>query len=187
MNHPFFFFLPVIIYIYIFESIYYSLKCLKVHVCNYCSYLEVRVQSMQVHGVRALNDNLHVALEKGSYELDSTWSRTFYSCSFLFWLSVWINWFSLNKNSNEKIWNLIISEQSGKTHMSWDFFKLEIKTYRPTHVGNLRKKIFYLNNARKQTTEMSIHLIKTSKDCNNSLCISLYTWFLFVFYFYNPF
>lgn len=31
----FFFFLPVIIYIYIFESIYYSLKCLKVHVCNY--------------------------------------------------------------------------------------------------------------------------------------------------------
>lgn len=101
MNHPFFF-LPVIIYIYIFESIYYSLKCLKVHVCNYCSYLEVRVQSMQVHGVRALNDNLHVALEKGSYELDSTWSRTFYSCSFLFWLSVWINWFSLNKNSDEK-------------------------------------------------------------------------------------
>lgn len=89
MNHPFFF-LPVIIYIYIFESIYYSLKCLKVHVCNYCrsahftvapflhhyhgydSYLEVRVQSMQVRGVRALNDNVHVALEKGSYELDST-------------------------------------------------------------------------------------------------------------------
>lgn len=119
MNHPFFF-LPVIIYIYIFESIYYSLKCLKVHVCNYCrsahfivapflhrhhgyhSYLEVRVQSMQVHGVRALNDNVHVALEKGSYELDSTGSRTFYSCSFLFWLSVWINWFSLNKNSDEK-------------------------------------------------------------------------------------
>lgn len=59
------------------------------------------------------------------------------------------------------LWNLIISEQSGKTHMSWDFFKLEIKAYRPTHVGNLRKKIFYLNNARKQTTEMSIHLIKT--------------------------
>lgn len=94
MNHPFFF-LPVIIYIYIFESIYYSLKCLKVHVCNYCrsahftvapflhryhgyhSYLEVRVQSMQVHGVRALNDNLHVALEMGSYELDSTGSRNF--------------------------------------------------------------------------------------------------------------
>lgn len=79
-----FFFLPVIIYIYIFESIYYSLKCLKVHVCNYCSYLEVRVQSMQVHGVRALNDNVHVALEKGSYKLDSTGSRIFYSCSFLF-------------------------------------------------------------------------------------------------------
>lgn len=139
-----FFFLPVIIYIYIFESIYYSLKCLKVHVCNYCrsahftvapflhryhgyhSYLEVRVQSMQVHGVRALNDNLHVALEKGSYELDSTWSRTFYYCTFLFWSSVWINWFSLNKNSSEKILkNFIISEQYGKTHIyiyiSWDF------------------------------------------------------------------
>lgn len=102
MNHPFFFFLPVIIYIYIFESVYYSLKCLKVHVCNYCrsahftvapflhryhgyhSYLEVQGRSVQVRGAHALNDNVHVALEKGSYELDSTGSRTFDSCSFLF-------------------------------------------------------------------------------------------------------
>lgn len=110
MNHSFFFyfFLPVIIYIYIFESIYYSLKCLKVHVCNYCrsahftvapflhryhgyhSYLEVRVQSMQVHGVRALNDNLHVALEMGSYELDSTGSRNFL-CLYIFILIKCLN------------------------------------------------------------------------------------------------
>lgn len=86
----------------------------------------------------------------------------FYSCTFLFWSSVWINWFSWNKNSDEKStlkFNHIRAVWENSHVMR--FFQIRNKGIQAYTCRKFKKKIFYLNNARKQTTEMSKHLIKT--------------------------